>query len=147
MSDPASQVREGGCLCRAVRYRATGKPIWVVHCHCTSCRRAAGAAFATWVGYRAEQIRFEDETQRRRYASSPGVSRSFCAVCGTPLTFEGEEFPGELHIMAGTLDDPGSVRPTHHVWTKEAVPWSIHADGLKRRTGGTGSAYETLPPS
>lgn len=147
MTEPAEQSRAGGCLCRAVRYRATGKPLWTVHCHCVDCRRAAGAAFATWVGYRATQIRFENETQRRRYSSSPGVSRSFCAVCGTPLTFEGEKFPGELHIMAGSLDDPGSVRPTHHVWTAEAVPWSIHADGLKRRTGGPGSAYEQVGKS
>jgi hypothetical protein len=136
MSDAPDRVRQGGCMCRAVRYRATGKPIWVVHCHCTSCRRAAGTAFATWVGYRAEQIRFENETQRRRYTSSPGVSRTFCAVCGTPLTFEGEKFPGELHIMAGSLDDPGSVTPTHHVWTSEAVSWALHDDGLKRRPGG-----------
>lgn len=136
MSGAADMTLGGGCLCRAVRYRAEGRPLWVVHCHCTDCRRAAGMPFATWVGYRATQVSFEDETQRRRYASSPGVIRTFCLVCGTPLSYESDRFPGELHLMAGTLDEPARITPTHHVWTDEAVPWALHDDGLKRRPGG-----------
>ena len=69
------QLLAGGCMCGAVRYRASGPPLWAVHCHCTDCRRAAGMPFATWVGFRATQISFEDETKRRRYTSSAGVSR------------------------------------------------------------------------
>lgn len=130
---------KGGCMCGSVRYRAIGAPLWVVHCHCADCRRASGAAFATWVGYRAEQVVFERDGQRHRYASSRGVSRSFCANCGTPLSFEGAVFPGELHLMAGTLDTPSMVLPTRHVWTDEAIGWALHPDGLKRRPRGPGS--------
>ena len=143
MSSTSAETRSGGCMCRAVRYRAEGNPLWVVHCHCADCRRAAGAAFATWIGYRGGQVTFESETGRQRFASSPGVVRTFCSACGTPLSFEGEKFPGELHLMAGTLDEPSSVTPTHHVWTSEAVPWALHDDGLKRRAGGPGSKYES----
>ena len=28
--------------------------------------------------------------------------------CGTKLTFEGERWPGEVHVLVGTLDDPGA---------------------------------------
>lgn len=143
MSDVTIDPRTGGCMCGAVRYRAEGKPLWVVHCHCRDCQRAAGAAFATWVGYRANQVIFEREAERRPYPSSSGVIRTFCGTCGTPLSFEGEKFPGELHLMAGTLDEPASVTPTHHVWTSESVPWALHDDGLKRRVGGPGSKYQT----
>ena len=41
----------GGCLCGAVRYRATVDPIRVVNCHCGMCRRASGAAFLTHVHF------------------------------------------------------------------------------------------------
>lgn len=43
MSEPFQL--DGGCTCRAIRYRMTTKPS-VVHCRqCTGCRRETGAAF------------------------------------------------------------------------------------------------------
>ena len=40
---------EGGCLCGHIRYRASGPPHSVYHCHCEQCRRYTGAVFATGV--------------------------------------------------------------------------------------------------
>ena len=38
-SPTAEKTLEGGCTCRFVRYRLTGKPL-IVHCyHCTWCQR------------------------------------------------------------------------------------------------------------
>ena len=44
-----SRVTEGGCLCRAVRYRVNGVPIVTSLCHCRTCRLAAGAPSVAWV--------------------------------------------------------------------------------------------------
>ena len=41
-----------------------------------------------------------------RFASSPGVTRSFCARCGTSLTLYSEAFPGEIYVSICSLDDP-----------------------------------------
>jgi len=30
----------GGCLCGGVRYRIDGPAEWIVHCHCSECRRS-----------------------------------------------------------------------------------------------------------
>ena len=43
----------GGCLCGAVRYRASADPLRVVSCHCGMCRRTSGAAFLTFVHFPA----------------------------------------------------------------------------------------------
>ena len=37
---------DGGCTCRAVRYRMTSAPLFVHCCHCRWCQRETGASFA-----------------------------------------------------------------------------------------------------
>jgi hypothetical protein len=39
----ATEQLEGGCLCGAVRFVATGQPKGIYWCHCQSCRRHTGA--------------------------------------------------------------------------------------------------------
>jgi hypothetical protein len=46
MSDEASFAAEGGCTCRAVRYRLMRRPLIVHCCHCHWCQRETGSAFA-----------------------------------------------------------------------------------------------------
>ena len=128
----------GGCLCGAVRYRATGAPFWVGHCHCLSCRRHTGAPLVTFVGFKKDQVAFT-EGERQIYESSPGVGRAFCGRCGTPLTWEGESHLSgrgpivEFHIS--TLDDPGAFRPSNHVFYPERIAWFDVADDLPRHEG------------
>jgi hypothetical protein len=132
---------DGGCLCGRVRYRVEGPPRWVVHCHCTSCRRASGAAMMTWVGIAEDRFAVV-RGRPRHYASSPGVRRGYCADCGTGLTYEAERFPGEVHVTAGSFDDAPRLAPKAHVWTSEQLPWCDLADDLPRRprVGGAPSA-------
>jgi hypothetical protein len=124
-------TREGRCLCGAVRYRVTGEPIWTAHCHCQSCRRATSAAFATYAGFSRD--RFEILAgEPAVYRSSPGVERRFCRDCGSPLTYEGERWPDQTHILVCSLQDPVGVQPTAHVHTDEQLAWLHLADGLPR---------------
>ncbi|EDP48058.1 conserved hypothetical protein [Aspergillus fumigatus A1163] len=37
---------EGGCACGLIRYRLETQPLIVHCCHCTSCQRETGTAFA-----------------------------------------------------------------------------------------------------
>lgn len=127
----ADQVRTGGCRCGAARYRAAGKPKWVAHCHCKDCRKQTSAGYATWLGYETAAVTWEKGAPKQ-YASSPGVERGFCANCGTPLCFAGERWAGEIHILAGTLDDPASIAPRAHTFVIDAVPWAHIAPGDKR---------------
>src|SRR5947199_3251514 len=39
-------VFEGGCTCRALRYRLLDRPLFVHCCHCRWCQRETGASFA-----------------------------------------------------------------------------------------------------
>jgi hypothetical protein len=130
MSDAPTE-RSGGCLCGAVRYRTQGAPAWVAHCHCTSCRRTAGAAFVTYAGFKRPNFAFTRGAPKV-FESSPGVARRFCPDCGTPLTYEGARWPDEVHILLCTLDEPQTLAPQAHVYTAEAMPWAHLDDNLPR---------------
>ena len=106
---------EGGCLCGTVRYRVTGRPIWTAYCHCQSCRRATGSAVAAYAGYGVDQFAYT-KGEPGRFNSSKGVTRGFCARCGSPLNYEGERWPGEVHIHIGTFDDPEAFPPQGHAF-------------------------------
>ena len=112
----------GRCLCGAVRYRAVGAPKWIANCHCASCRRATGAPMATFAGFEAGRFSYLAGPPAR-FHSSPGVTRSFCGQCGTPLTYEGDRWPGEVHVLVGTLDRPEDFAPTGNAFAEEQLPW------------------------
>jgi len=122
---------QGGCLCGAVRFRLEDAPIWVGHCHCESCRRNTGSLIATFVGFKQTQITYT-QGERRIYVSSPGVRRGFCGECGTPLSYEADKFPDEIHLYICTLDDPERFIPQFHVFYAEHVSWFEVADDLPR---------------
>ncbi len=126
-----TRVHAGGCLCGSVRYQALGDPEWVAHCHCGSCRRNTGAVLATFAGFTTSSFRYVTGTPAR-YHSSPGVTRIFCPGCGTPLTYETERSPDEVHINLGSLDDPQSFVPTLHVHAAEQLAWLRVDDDLPR---------------
>ena len=135
MTDAAT----GRCLCGNLQFELRGKQLWVAHCHCASCRRNTGAPVTTFVGYRKEQLSYI-RGQRKFYQSSPGVQRGFCEDCGTPMTYEADRCPEEVHLYISTLDEPGAYRPQLHVFFAERIPWMDLADDLPRYEGLTPDA-------
>lgn len=112
----------GGCLCGAVRYRATGAPGHPTLCHCQSCRRAAGAPAVAWLTFPKARFAFS-EGEPRRYRSSAAVERSFCGRCGTPLTYVHDAFPEGVDVTTASLDQPECAAPVDHTWVADRLPW------------------------
>ncbi|MGA2776462.1 MAG: GFA family protein [Steroidobacteraceae bacterium] len=124
MSDevPGAAAIEGGCLCGAVRYRISGRPLYSVICHCVSCRRASGAPTVAWLT--VERNHFEWLSGRPQpFASSPGVLRCFCRVCGSPLTYETGTSPNSVDVTSASLDDANLFPPTREVWLEHRLSW------------------------
>ena len=119
----AGQEHIGRCLCATVRFRVTGAPLWTAFCHCESCRRATAAPVTAYAGFAEDNFAFTDGTPTE-YVSSPGVLRRFCPRCGTPLTFQGERWPGEVHIFLATLEDPEAFPPeSQGSYVGERLSW------------------------
>jgi hypothetical protein len=111
-----------------LRFLAEGEPSWVAWCHCRSCRQATGAPVAAYAGYPAAAVSFPHGPPTE-YVSAPGVRRGFCGRCGSPLSFTGERWPGEVHLHLGGFDDARDLVPTAEAFALERLPW-VHLAGL-----------------
>jgi len=125
---------EGGCLCGAVRYRATGPASNATLCHCHSCRKASAAPMVAWVTFpRAGFVLTGAEPVR--YRSSPQVVRSFCGRCGTPIGYARDDEPETLDVTTLSLDRAGDFPPADQTWTADAVAWERTIGALPRHRG------------
>ncbi|RYF17487.1 MAG: GFA family protein [Comamonadaceae bacterium] len=122
--------RVGGCLCGAVRYEVRGEITQETLCHCTSCRRANAAPVVAWFSVPPEAFRLT-KGMLKSFSSSPGVVRSFCGECGTPITYQRDGLH-ELDVTTCSLDDPESAPPRDHTFVRSALAWAPVEDGLPR---------------
>ena len=72
------------------------------------------------------------------------MKRYFCAVCGSPIAFAGTQWPGEVHLLHGTLGDPTQWPPTGHAHINEQLPWFEVADHLPRFAANAGKGAKPL---
>jgi hypothetical protein len=125
------RTASGGCRCGAIRLLASGQPLSVIYCHCKDCRRSSGAPVSLFAGYRTGQVEMERGTPKG-YVSSPGIKRSFCAECGTPLSYEDRRLEGEVYLHVGVFDDPQTFEPEVHDWVSQKLSWFDLRDDLPR---------------
>jgi len=102
MSGPKERF-EGGCLCGAVRFIATGEQKGMYWCHCQSYRKHIGAPVAVFVAYqpkdkftKGEITKFDSTPERTR--------RGFYARCGSTLTCESLPVIALTHFHVGAFD-------------------------------------------
>jgi hypothetical protein len=116
---------EGGCACGEVRYRLMSEPMFVHCCHCRNCQRQTGSAFVINLLIEAERVELlageplAVETPRDD-GSSQRIFR--CPTCEVAIYSEYGR-PEVLFVRAGTLDDPSSVEPDIHIYTRSKVEW------------------------
>lgn len=135
-----SETATGRCSCGAVQFEVTLPPKWCASCHCSMCRRAHSAAYVTWVGLVASAFRVTAGEDRMVFhASSPDARRSFCATCGSPLTFEARRWPGEVHVPRACLPDDLALAPKAHAFWSDKAPWAAIHDDLPRYGGPSGT--------
>jgi hypothetical protein len=135
-------IRKGRCLCGAVSFQYEGPENWIGHCHCESCRRNTSSPFTTFIGVPRDAYRFTG-IQPAIYNSSPGVRRLFCPECGSPVAFDADSYPDEIHFYLAALEDASGLSVQSHWFVGEKVPWVTLGDDLpKYLHGGSGPKLE-----
>jgi hypothetical protein len=119
----------GSCLCGTVSWRIDGALDKMRHCHCSMCRKAHGAPFATYVRTGHDDFRWlSGEADISAYESSRGNIRNFCGTCGSvvPETYRADW----IAIPAGCLDGDPGIRPSAHIFVASKAPWYEITDDL-----------------
>jgi hypothetical protein len=129
---------EGGCHCGAIRYQVSGEAITHALCHCTDCRRHAGAPMIGWTMYPASAVKVTKGTLKV-YTSSENGRRHFCGDCGTGIFYFNEKIlPGIIDIQSATNDNPDAVPARAHIQVAERIDWMKTAHALPE--------FERFPP-
>jgi hypothetical protein len=120
-----SVAREGGCACGSVRYRLTDEPLFTHCCHCLNCQRQTGSAFVVNLLIETDRVEVlgadpqpvdvprDDGSEQRIYR---------CPECDVAVYSE-YGWPEVRFVRAGTLDEPSSVSPDVHIFTRSKLPW------------------------
>lgn len=119
----------GGCFCGTIRYEAHGVPFHATLCHCSDCRRAAGAPVVAWFSVATGDYRVV-RGRPTVFASSPGAERSFCPACGTSLTFQSMASRNEIDVTLSSLDRPDDLPPADNTGTASRLRWWSLVEGL-----------------
>ena len=123
-------MADGSCLCGTVCWRIDGIT-GMTHRHCSMCRKAHGAPFATYATAPRECFEWIAGREAvRGYESSPGAWRGFCRDCGA-VTPEHDDGP-TVSVPAGCFDDDPGIIASAHIFFPSRAPWHVIADDLPR---------------
>jgi hypothetical protein len=124
---------EGGCDCRAVRYRVETAPLIVHCCHCRWCQRETGSAFALNAMIESDRVTnlgVAPEIVDTPSQSGRGQRIARCPKCRVAVW---SYYSGAGDVVAfvrvGTLDNPDSLPPDIHIFTASRQPWVILPEG------------------
>jgi len=124
---------DGGCTCRAVRYRMNSKPMFVNCCHCRWCQRETGASFALNAlieSDRVEVLQGDVDIVDTPSNSGTGQRIARCPTCRIAL-WSNYGGAGDLirFVRVGTLDEPDRLQPDIHIFTSSKQPWVVLPQG------------------
>lgn len=127
MTDTDDFSVEGGCTCRAIRFRLASRPLFVHCCHCRWCQRETGSAFAINALIEAERVALlsgAPEVVDTPSESGQGQKIARCPACRIALwsSYAGSG-PRIRFVRVGTLDRPDLLPPDIHIFVASKQPW------------------------
>jgi hypothetical protein len=133
MADANRFPAEGGCDCKAVRYRMETAPLFVHCCHCRWCQRESGASFALNAMIEADRVTELGVPPDLVYTPSESGRGQLVARCPKCKVAVWSNYAGAgplvRFVRVGTLDNPDLLPPDIHIFTSSRQPWVLLPEG------------------
>lgn len=132
----------GGCDCGAIRYEATGEPVFQNHCQCLHCQKRSGTGHGSYLTFGPDAgVTISGTASTWAVAGDSGNAKhhAFCPTCGTPVYLTLTAMPGFTAIHAGSLDEPDRFRPQAVTYRVRGRDWDTIDPALK--------AFDRMPPA
>jgi hypothetical protein len=135
MTETSTFAADGGCTCRAVRYRMLSAPLIVHCCHCRWCQRETGSAFVLNALIEADRMQTLQGTPALNDTpsnSGKGQKIARCPACQVALwsTYAGAGDKLRF-VRVGTFDAPDRFAPDIHIYTESKQPWVVLPAGAR----------------
>ena len=136
VESPPRRVREGvvsgSCACGRVHFELDGRPLVMMHCHCSRCRRSRGAPHATNLAWKLDALRYVVGEELVTMFDLPGTEHfgtAFCSHCGG-FVARRSQGRGFAVIPVGVLDTDPEIHAAAHQHVGSKAAWYDITDGV-----------------
>src|ERR1700724_2502698 len=134
---------KGQCFCGTVQVEATGEPVAMGYCHCSSCRSWSAAPVNAFTLWKPEAVKVTAGAEHlARSQKTPLRQKEYCAKCGGHLMTNHPPI-GLIDVYAATLPTLRFSLGVHVNYAETVLPMR---DGLPKlrdfpaELGGSGVA-------
>jgi hypothetical protein len=140
-----SDIHKGACFCGAVEIEATGEPVEMGYCHCSSCRSYSGGPLVAFTLWKADRVRVTRGADLLGGINKTGMSdRRFCRKCGGSLMTEHPGM-GFTDVNAAILPSV-AFRPVVHLnYAETVLPVRDGLPKLRDFPAEVGGSGEMMP--
>lgn len=117
----------GQCLCGDVKFAADGEVTFQANCHCSDCRQATGATFATLLFMQRADVTISGETSSYSHKVDSGnvLHKHFCPRCGSQVYGTSKNSPDMIALRAGCINEQEEVKPQVNVFAGSKMDCTI----------------------
>jgi hypothetical protein len=122
-----ARMRTAACSCGQLKAHCEGEPIRVSICHCLTCQRRSGSAFAIQARFPADRVTIEGQARDYVRLSDEGNKATFhfCPTCAATVYYEVDAVPGMIAVPVGGFADPTFPPPQFAVYSSRRHPWAL----------------------
>jgi len=113
----------GSCLCGEIEFQVELISEKIYNCHCSQCRKAHGATFATQAFAKGNSLKFnKGEKYLSEYKNEQSI-RAFCKKCGSRLMNYTPDKNIYLSVALSSIDGDHSFIPVAHANVESKASW------------------------